>query len=376
MTKVAIVGGKLQGTEAVFLAKKAGYKSILIDKDHRTPASGLCDEMGIFDVRRKEKALIDLLKKADFVLPALEAEGALTALVEISIEHGLKLAFDPRAYSITSSKLKSDAFMKEHGLPIPEYFPEWQGSYIIKPSGGSGSAGVIRAESPEEVRRFLQKTENPDAWVAQEYLEGRAYSIEIIGFPGMYRTYGITEIHVADDYDCKMVTTPWDISEALKTEFSDIAYTIGEAMGLRGIMDVEAIESNGRLKVLEIDARFPSQTPIVVFYSTGVNLLSELAGIMLNGKHNEKSERIRRYASIEHFLIDDSGVHSMGEGIMNDGGSLFLKENFFGADTAITDFDGKKLTWRGTFINTAGTEEEMALRRRKMLQALEAAKER
>ena len=37
--KVAIVGGKLQGTEAVYLAKLAGFESILIDRNPEVPAS-------------------------------------------------------------------------------------------------------------------------------------------------------------------------------------------------------------------------------------------------------------------------------------------------------------------------------------------------
>ena len=39
--KIAIIGGKLQGTEAVYLAKKAGFEIILIDRDAQVPpASG------------------------------------------------------------------------------------------------------------------------------------------------------------------------------------------------------------------------------------------------------------------------------------------------------------------------------------------------
>ncbi len=41
--RIAVVGGKLQGTEAVYLAQKAGFKILLIDKNPSTPAVGLCD---------------------------------------------------------------------------------------------------------------------------------------------------------------------------------------------------------------------------------------------------------------------------------------------------------------------------------------------
>ena len=48
--KVAIIGGKLQGTEAVYLAKAAGIASILIDSNPVVPASGFADEFICGDV--------------------------------------------------------------------------------------------------------------------------------------------------------------------------------------------------------------------------------------------------------------------------------------------------------------------------------------
>ena len=41
--RVAIVGGKLQGIEAVYLAHKAGWEVFLIDTNPGVPASGMCD---------------------------------------------------------------------------------------------------------------------------------------------------------------------------------------------------------------------------------------------------------------------------------------------------------------------------------------------
>jgi len=41
--RVAIIGGRLQGLEAVYLAKKAGWQTLLVDKEAAVPAAGLCD---------------------------------------------------------------------------------------------------------------------------------------------------------------------------------------------------------------------------------------------------------------------------------------------------------------------------------------------
>lgn len=42
MTRVAIIGGKLQGLEAVYLASKAGMDTVVIDKRNDVPAKNLC----------------------------------------------------------------------------------------------------------------------------------------------------------------------------------------------------------------------------------------------------------------------------------------------------------------------------------------------
>ena len=475
MKTVAIIGGKLQGVEAVYLAKKAGMKSLLIDKNPMAPASGFCDEMGVFDVFKKEPQLIELLKKADFILPALEVDEVHDALLEISEQYGFKFAFDKGAYAITSSKRKSDELMRKHLIPTPKHFTsvrelqdasETCDAYIIKPSEESGSVGVFRVETVEEVRHFLdgannheeadniENVYNSESWVVQEYLEGRSYSIEVIGIPGSYRTYEITEIHMDDEYDCKMVTAPCFISDSAQEglsdsakeelfdsakdvffdsvidEFSKLAIRLAELVKLKGIMDVEVIDHNGTLKVLEIDARIPSQTPMAVYHSSGVNLLSELADITLNGKFTDKnlendeltnakhekekdtsrswkadeaskkilmtveaksekltvsetdsslleksgniSDRVktRKYTAIEHYLIDETGAHHKGESIMGESRPLVYRENFFGADEALTDYDENKSVWRATFINSADSEEGLAQKRIEMLRQL------
>ena len=101
--KVAIVGGKLQGTEAVYLAKLAGFESILIDRNPEVPASGFCDEFVCGDVVAEDEKVIAALKKADFVLPANENTDVLAAVRRICEREKLKLAFDFDAYAVSSS---------------------------------------------------------------------------------------------------------------------------------------------------------------------------------------------------------------------------------------------------------------------------------
>lgn len=370
MVKVAIVGGKLQGTEAVYLARKAGMKSLLIDKKENTIASSLCDEFALFDVPKKEKALIDLLKTADFILPALENGEALLALCEIAQEYHIKLAFDMHAYTISSSKLISDELLSKNKIPAPQYYPYGNQKYIIKPSGESGSAGVRMTNTAAEVEKFLNTELNSKEWVIQEFLEGPSYSIEVIGMPGNYRTYKITEIHVDQDYDCMRVTAPCQVTEEQRKQFGDLGCRLAELVSLHGIMDVEVIDNGGVLKVLEIDARIPSQTPTAVYHASGMNQLEELTDIVLYGGFRHPVVDLERYCSYEHFKINKNGCFHGGEHIMSGARPLTLRSDFFGADEVLSDYDEAHDEWCGTFINWADTAKELERKRNNMLNML------
>lgn len=369
--KVAIVGGKLQGTEAAYLAKKAGIKSLLIDKKEHPIASGICDEFALFDVRKKEAPLIELLKSVDFILPALENEEVHQALLEIVQEHHLKLAFDPDAYAVSSSKLRTDELIRNNQVPAPCYFPLCKSPYIIKPSGESGSTGVRKANTRADVETFLSTEGKSGNWVIQEFLEGPSYSIEVIGMPGNYRTYQITKIHMDELYDCKMVTSPCPLTEAQKKQFEEIGFRLAELVNLHGIMDVEVIEDEGLFKVLEIDARIPSQTPTVVYHASGMNQLQELADMVLYGSFRHPQENLGRHCSYEHYKINKDGCFPSGEHIMSGARPLIFRTSFFGADEVLSDYDGEYDEWHGTFINWADSEEELAMKRINMIQMLE-----
>ena len=369
MVRVAIIGGKLQGTEAVYLAKKAGFYSVLIDKVENPPAKGMCDDFFQIDVREKSKLLLHTLKSCDFILPATENFDALSALREMQKKYQLKVSFDFEAFEISCSKLRSDELFFKHNIPAPLYYPNGNPPYIAKKAEGSGSEGVRLLAGKSEVSALLH--DDCGGWVVQEYLEGRAYSIEVIGAPGQYKTYQATEIHVDKDYDCCLVTCP--CPDVNLTAFSNLAIEIAELIQLKGIMDVEAICHDGTLKVLEIDARLPSQTPTAVLHSTGVNFLSELhrlfCGDWVENSGASVFER-EKLVAYEHIYAAADGVELCGEGIMGRCNPLLLHDNLFGADEVITDYRPRDNTLCATVINSADNTELLKKKRQAVWDAV------
>lgn len=376
MNKIAIIGGRLQGIEAVYLAQKAGFETILIDKSENVPAIGLADHFICSDIINKEPILINELNKADFILPALENEEALNVLTELAAQYDFKLAFDLGAYLISSSKRLSDALMFENNIPAPKYYPNCKAPYIIKPSFGSGSDGVKYIDSEAEMEEFLKNTPDIENYVIQEFLSGRSYSIEVVGNLGNYNTYEVTELFMDEIYDCKRVTASMNISDEMKSRFSEIAINLANILSLEGIMDVEVIDDNGELKVLEVDARLPSQTPTVVYHSSGVNIIEEIRDNFCSKRFKKIYCKAKKYVSYEHLLIDNECIKVQGEHIMSDVKNLRLLTNFCGADEVLTDYEPGNSIFRGTFINISETEEELNNKRNKMIEEINILKGR
>ena len=75
--KICIIGGRLQGTEACYLARACGMESILIDIDPAVPARGLADSFTAGDLVKEDPGVLKAFKSADIILPANENDELL-----------------------------------------------------------------------------------------------------------------------------------------------------------------------------------------------------------------------------------------------------------------------------------------------------------
>jgi len=359
--KVAVIGGKLQGIEAAYLAQQAGWQVLLIDRDPHVPARGLAHSFIQSDVTKDTTALPDIFKDMDLIIPALENDNALKSLKDMARKGQFPLAFDEAAYAVSSSKQKSDSLFNKLGLPMPQTWPDCSFPVIMKPSGLSGSQGIRKINNREEMVSIRPEGDiNGGNWVIQEFLEGPSYSLEVFGLNGNFCSLQPTIIEVDKIFDCKRVIAPADLCEVLKDRFDEIAVTVAENIGLKGIMDIEVILHKNELKVLEIDARLPSQTPTTVLKSTGINMLELLYDIFNLGKipfiptiGDEKP------VIYEHIRVSPDSLEVSGEHIISEARPLRYQKDFFGADEALTDFESDNRDWVATLILSANTKEEV-----------------
>lgn len=223
---VAVAGGNLQGVEAAYLSRKAGWDVLLIDRKPLVPASGLCHSFAQLDVT-SSKDLAHVLNGVDLVIPALENDAALACLDRVTRNKGIPFAFDPAAYAISSCKIKSEQLFEQRGAPTPARWPTCKFPVIAKPNQGSGSQGVTLFHN----KTVLQDTLKPpiQKWLIQEFIPGPSYSLEVIGLPGQYVTPQVTDLAIDEQYDCKRVTAPSDLADALISKFEQLSLALADA---------------------------------------------------------------------------------------------------------------------------------------------------
>ena len=346
---VAVAGGGLQGVEAAYLARKAGWEVLLLDRKAKAPATGLCDRFVEMDLAQPEP-LKAILRGVDLLIPAIEDDGVLKILEGCCRDSGVAFAFGPTAYSISSSKIASDRLFSEQHIPAPHPWPQCEFPVVAKPSDSSGSRGVAILPDYEAFRHH-EAARKSNRWVIQEYIAGDTFSLEVSGRPGHYATHQVTDLYMDDGYDCKRVTAPTVLAPDLVHRFERVSLEIATAVGLYGLMDIEVVVSGEQLKVLEIDARLPSQTPTAVYWSTGLNLVQCLGDLFLRDKPPTiESSKSTQGVVYEHVRVTPGLMEVCGEHIMVEAGPLRLEKDFFGAQEALTNYSPERDEWVATLM--------------------------
>ena len=371
--RLLIVGGKLQGTEAAYLAARAGWETVLVDRRPAPPAAGLAGTHVIADVTADEARTRSLVTACDAVLPACEDLATLEWLADRVPAWGVPLLFDLEAYRVSSSKLASRRLFEGLGVSRPASWPACGFPAVVKPSTASGSEGVTVVTGEAELAEARRRLEAAGhEVVVEEYVAGPSLSLEVLAWGGAAVALQVTGLEFDAAYDCKRVVAPvggaggpaaagphgWcDWSRAVQPgvleAFDAVCLRIAEGLGLQGLMDVEVMVAGATPKVLEIDARLPSQTPTAVYWSSGLNIVELLAETARSGAPPAVDCAARRACVYQHVRASEGLLEVLGEHVMGGAGPLRLVPGFFGVDEALTDYRPGAAHWAATLIVAA-----------------------
>ena len=366
---IGLLGGGLQGVEAAVLARRAGWTSVLADARPAPPAALLA---GSFLCGRIA-ALGDLDRtfgRCDLVLPTCEDPETWELLAGWSGRRGAPpVAFDWPAWRLSRDKSASKRLFEKLAVPAPLDYPRAAFPLIAKPVDLSGSRGVRRLDSPAELAGFFSGGRAGPEWVVEEFCPGPSYSLEVTGRPGDYEAWTVTRLFMDKAHDCRQVVCPAGLGRAEEEELRALSLRLAGGLGLTGLMDVEAILTPGGFRILEIDARLPSQTPAAVLWATGENLLVRLARLF-GGPAPADTVTFSRAVIYEQVAPGAGGLESVGEHRLSLAGPLRWEENFCGADLALTDWAPDSAEWVAALVITGRDPDEAWARRRESLARL------
>lgn len=199
---------------------------------------------------------------ADLILP-VSGEEAARFLPDS------RVIFCPEAWELCSSRVASDAFLREQSIPVPEYFPGGSEPYLVKPDRGEFGRGIWVTDDYCEAGGAVNA-----GFVTQEEIPGDVWSIVVTGGPGAYTVHAPVRLTFdALRHRSEAVCLPAPESSALEAH----AVRAAGAMSMRGILELEAIFHLGIWKVTDMNARLPVLTPDALL-TGGTNLLSVLLG--------------------------------------------------------------------------------------------------
>ena len=382
--RLLVVGGKLQGTEAVYLAAKAGWETVLVDRREAPPAAGLADRHVVADIVADETLSQALVTACDAVLPACEELTTLEWLAERVPAWGVPLLFDLDAYRVSESKLASQRLFAELDVPRPLPWPSCGFPAVVKPDSASGSEGVSVVEDEAELAAALARlAAGGHRPVVEEYVAGPSLSLEVLAWDGHAAPLQVTGLEFDAVYDCKRVVAPVGEAEAggpwaagpggscawahavapgTLAAFDAAASRLAAGLKLKGLMDIEVMVRGAEPKVLEIDARLPSQTPTAVYWSSGLNIVELLHDMARRGAPPRVARAPRRACVYQHVHAHDGLLEVAGEHVMGSAAPLQLAEGFFGVDEALTDYRPGARAWAATLIATGTGENEARAR--------------
>ena len=261
---------------------------------------------------------------------------------------------------------------------------------MVKPNVGSGSAGVeVVWSKPELALARARLAAQGAAAVVEEFVAGPSLSVDMVSFGGETADAGADLARVRQGLglqaggragpgaavdpasqgggsDVVSASTLEALDEAARrlagavgrVEPATVPGLQHEPRGLCGVMDVEAmVPADGVPRVIEIDARLPSQTPACAFHASDVNLIEVLATAFAAGAvppalagGRPAATAARRGAVYEHVLVADGRVQVLGEHVVGAAGPLRRYDGLWGADVVLTDGPVERPVARGVVV--------------------------
>ncbi len=276
--KILLLGSGELGKEVIIEAQRLGIETIAVDSYNNAPAQLVANKAYTINMKNEDEVL-DVIRreKPDFILPEIEAI-AISALFKAESE-GFHVIPNAEAVNKTMNRKNIRVFAcEELNLPASKYkfvttFEELveAADYVnypcvIKPVMSSSGHGQSVAKTKDDLEKSweIAKEARGDAseLIVEEFITFD-YEITLLTARNEKETVFCEPIgHIQQDGDYIFSWQPMEMSEVAIQKAQDIAKTITDGLGGRGIFGVELFVKGDEVYFSEVSPR-PHDTGMV-----------------------------------------------------------------------------------------------------------------
>ena len=271
MKRIAVIGASYLQRPLVEKAKEMGLYVLCFAWRDGAVCEPLADEFYPISIVEKEQIMeICQQKKIDGIC-TIASDVAAPTVAYVAEKMGLVGNSYEAAVRANNKFAMRDAFMKA-GVPCPQYmmvdditaltlnslsFP-----LIVKPTDRSGSLGVTKVNSEEELLAAVEKALNcsfKHQAMVEEFIEGREISVEFISYRGTHYPLTITD-KVTTEAPHFVELEHHQPSTLTPAQYEEIYAFTRRALDALGVTDGAShseykITKDGRICIMEIGAR-------------------------------------------------------------------------------------------------------------------------
>jgi len=203
--KLAIIGASYLQLPLVEKAKELGLETHVFAWKEGNVVEGIADYYYPISIIEKEEILAVCKEVKINGIVSISSDIAMPTVNYIAEKLGL-IGNDIAATRVSTDKFEMRKALSAAGLPCPKFElyetpnfkdnKQYKFPVIVKPTDRSGSKGVTKTESPEQVNKnieiALQYSLSKRA-IVEEFVEGREFSVEIISNKGQHYPLAITD---------------------------------------------------------------------------------------------------------------------------------------------------------------------------------------
>lgn len=299
MKKIAIIGASYLQLPLVKKAREMGVESICFAWEDGAVCKEICDRFYPVSTVDKEEILRICREIEIDGITTIASDVAVLTVNYVAEQMGLIGNPDKYSQAATNKYLMRQCFM-EHGVPSPRFcltdgsVPEMVNTFrypvIVKPTDRSGSRGVEKVDSKEElpvaIERACKESFQKKA-VIEEFVEGREISVESISYKGKHYVLQITDkVTTEEPFFVELEHhQPSSLPDDIKKQVKDIVLNALDALHIQyGASHAELkITIDGDIRVIEIGARMGGDFigSNLVKLSTGYDFLKGVIEVAL-----------------------------------------------------------------------------------------------